>query len=162
MSNRTRRLVLETAERLNYRPNSAARTLTTGKTANVGIVVPDTANPFFPSLIKGIQARAARGTEVPGGLSVVGNDGIAFASMVSPALTTVALPGASAGRAALDLLSGLLEDPVKRKEPPTMVSTHRLVRHSTAPAATGVAATGPAATGPAATGVAARRVAPPR
>lgn len=58
MSNRTRRLVLETAERLDYRPNSAARALTTGKTANVGIVVPDTANPFFPSLIKGIQARA--------------------------------------------------------------------------------------------------------
>lgn len=55
---RTRQLVLEAAERLNYRPNSAARTLTTGRSENVGIVVPDMANPFFPGLVKGMQARA--------------------------------------------------------------------------------------------------------
>lgn len=54
----TRQHVREVAHRLDYRPNRAARGLITGKTANVGIIVPDLANPFFPSVVKGAQARA--------------------------------------------------------------------------------------------------------
>jgi DNA-binding LacI/PurR family transcriptional regulator len=54
----TRQHVLQTAERLGYRPNRAARGLITGKTGNFGVIVPDLSNPFFPTVLKGVQARA--------------------------------------------------------------------------------------------------------
>ncbi|GAB3985517.1 LacI family DNA-binding transcriptional regulator [Actinoallomurus acanthiterrae] len=54
----TRQHVLHTAERLGYRPNRAARGLITGKTGNFGVIVPDLSNPFFPTVLKGVQARA--------------------------------------------------------------------------------------------------------
>lgn len=50
--------VLRTADELGYRPHHAARSLTTGSTATVGLVVPDLANPFFAAVAKGVQARA--------------------------------------------------------------------------------------------------------
>jgi DNA-binding LacI/PurR family transcriptional regulator len=50
--------VLAVAEELRYRPSRAARSLTTGKTGNIGVVVPDLGNPFFPAVLKGAQARA--------------------------------------------------------------------------------------------------------
>src|SRR5450759_2658877 len=40
------------------RCGGAARSLTTGKTGNIGVVVPDLGNPFFPAILKGAQARA--------------------------------------------------------------------------------------------------------
>jgi DNA-binding LacI/PurR family transcriptional regulator len=54
----TREQVLRAADDLGYRPNRAARGLITGKTGNLGIVVPDLENPFFPSVVSGAQARA--------------------------------------------------------------------------------------------------------
>ncbi|TDD20614.1 LacI family DNA-binding transcriptional regulator [Nonomuraea diastatica] len=54
----TRSRVLATADDLGYRPNRAARALTTGRTFNMGLVVADIANPFFPPLIKAAQAQA--------------------------------------------------------------------------------------------------------
>lgn len=54
----TRDAVLEVAGELGYRPNRAARSLVTGRTGNLGIIVPDLGNPFFPSVLKGAQARA--------------------------------------------------------------------------------------------------------
>ncbi|MCP9948839.1 LacI family DNA-binding transcriptional regulator [Actinomadura madurae] len=54
----TRTRVLGVAERLGYRPNRAARSLTTGRTGNLGLIVADLANPFFPPLIKAAQATA--------------------------------------------------------------------------------------------------------
>ena len=54
----TRAKVQAAADRLGYAPNRAARGLITGRTGNLGLVVPDLANPFFPSLVKTIQARA--------------------------------------------------------------------------------------------------------
>ncbi|MEU4831397.1 LacI family DNA-binding transcriptional regulator [Streptosporangium sp. NPDC023615] len=56
----TRTRVLAVAEELDYRPNRAARSLKTGRTNNVGLIVPDLANPFFSSLIKAAQAAARR------------------------------------------------------------------------------------------------------
>ncbi len=53
----TRAEVRAAAERLGYAPNRAARGLITGRTGNLGIIVPDLANPFFPSVVKGVQAR---------------------------------------------------------------------------------------------------------
>jgi LacI family transcriptional regulator len=58
VSDSTRELVQRTAQRLGYRPNPAARRLITGRTQNIGIVLPDLGNPVFPSIVKGIQSRA--------------------------------------------------------------------------------------------------------
>lgn len=54
----TRERVLEAAQRVGYRPNKAARGLITGRTGNVGLIVPDLANPYFASVVKSAQARA--------------------------------------------------------------------------------------------------------
>lgn len=54
----TRERVRQTAAALGYHPNRAARGLITGRTGNLGLLVPDLANPFFPSIVKGVQARA--------------------------------------------------------------------------------------------------------
>jgi DNA-binding LacI/PurR family transcriptional regulator len=54
----TRQRVLAAATELGYSPNRAARSLITGRTCNVGIVVPDLGNPFFTSMLKTVQSRA--------------------------------------------------------------------------------------------------------
>jgi LacI family transcriptional regulator len=54
----TRERVRQTATNLGYHPNRAARGLITGRTGNLGLLVPDLGNPFFPSVVKGVQARA--------------------------------------------------------------------------------------------------------
>lgn len=54
----TRDRVLAAAQRLGYQPNRAARGLTTGRTGNIGVIVPDLSNPVFPAVLKGAQARA--------------------------------------------------------------------------------------------------------
>src|SRR5512140_2920400 len=56
----TRERVVRVAEHLGYRPNRAARGLITGRTGNLGLILPDLANPFFPSLVKTIQHHAHR------------------------------------------------------------------------------------------------------
>lgn len=55
----TRQRVVLMADSLGYRPNRAARALITGRTGNLGLVLPDLANPFFPCIIKAIQTRAS-------------------------------------------------------------------------------------------------------
>jgi LacI family transcriptional regulator len=54
----TRERVLTAARKLGYQPNKAARGLITGRTGNIGLIVPDLSNPFFPAVLKGAQARA--------------------------------------------------------------------------------------------------------
>ncbi|AQZ65789.1 Transcriptional regulator, LacI family [[Actinomadura] parvosata subsp. kistnae] len=54
----TRSRVLAAADDLGYRPNRAARALTTGRTFNMGLIVADISNPFFPPLIKAAQSQA--------------------------------------------------------------------------------------------------------
>src|SRR5439155_2598018 len=54
----TRERVLRAATHLAYHPNRAARSLITGKTGNIGIIVPDLDNPFYPSVLRGVQTRA--------------------------------------------------------------------------------------------------------
>lgn len=61
----TRQRVLEVVAGLGYQPNRAARSLITGRTGNLGIVVPDLENPFFPAVLRGVQTRAGEaGTSV--------------------------------------------------------------------------------------------------
>ncbi len=54
----TRRRVVEAARQLGYEPNQAARGLITGRTNNIGLVIPDLENPYFASVTKGVQSRA--------------------------------------------------------------------------------------------------------
>jgi LacI family transcriptional regulator len=48
------------AEQLGYRPNKAARALITGRTTNLGLIVADITNPYFPPMIKAAQSQARR------------------------------------------------------------------------------------------------------
>jgi DNA-binding LacI/PurR family transcriptional regulator len=54
----TRERVLAAARELGYQPNPAARSLITGRTGNIGIIVPDLSNPFYTGVLRGVQARA--------------------------------------------------------------------------------------------------------
>jgi len=58
LSEGTVRTILKAAERLGYFPNQAARALSTGRSGNLAIVVPDIANAFFPPLIRAAQLAA--------------------------------------------------------------------------------------------------------
>ncbi len=51
----TRALILQTAEEMGYHPNPIAKKLIQQKTFNVGVVVPEFVNAFFPEVIIGIQ-----------------------------------------------------------------------------------------------------------
>src|SRR5450432_3073341 len=55
ISEATRDRVLQRMKELNYRPNLAARSLVTGKSYSVGLIVPDLVHPFFAELAKGIS-----------------------------------------------------------------------------------------------------------
>lgn len=50
--------VLSTAKRLGYVPNQVARALSTGRSGNIALILPDVANPFFSALMRGAQAQA--------------------------------------------------------------------------------------------------------
>lgn len=52
ISRQTKRLVRETAERIGYTPNFAARNLSSRKSNTIGLVVPKVAHFFFSSLIE--------------------------------------------------------------------------------------------------------------
>jgi LacI family transcriptional regulator len=47
--------VIKTIGELNYRPNRIARSLSKGKTKNIGFIIPDIKNPFFPELVSGVS-----------------------------------------------------------------------------------------------------------
>jgi LacI family transcriptional regulator len=53
----TRKRVLLRMKELNYQPNPAARTLVTGRTNLIGLIVPDLVHPFFAEVAKGISSR---------------------------------------------------------------------------------------------------------
>ena len=54
-SARTRKLVLDTAAELNYRPNQMAVGLHTKKSRSLGLIIPDIRNLFFSELAKGVE-----------------------------------------------------------------------------------------------------------
>lgn len=51
----TRKLVLETAAKMNYKQNRLAQSLRSGKSNNVGVIVPRIDSNFFASVIRGIE-----------------------------------------------------------------------------------------------------------
>jgi len=52
----TKAKILERVKHLNYRPNLAARSLVTGRSSLVGLVVPDLIHPFFSEIAKALAA----------------------------------------------------------------------------------------------------------
>ena len=65
ISEKTKRLVLETATRLNYVPNPYASSLRGRKSKNIGVVIPEIADSFFSLAINGIESVAkAKGYHV--------------------------------------------------------------------------------------------------
>lgn len=55
ISEATRKLVSETAARLNYKQNKLALSLKTGKSNNIGVIVPRIDSNFFASIIRSIE-----------------------------------------------------------------------------------------------------------
>lgn len=51
----TKARILERVKELNYRPNLTARSLVTGRSSLIGLVVPDLIHPFFGEIAKGLS-----------------------------------------------------------------------------------------------------------
>lgn len=58
ISPETKKLVLEYAEKINYRPNPIALSLKERRSRSIGIIVPEIANNFFSQAISGIESIA--------------------------------------------------------------------------------------------------------
>lgn len=69
VSDGTRARVLAAIDELGYRPNSIARSLRTQKSMTIGLIVPDTSNPFFGEASRAIEDAAYR----QGYMVVLGN-----------------------------------------------------------------------------------------
>jgi DNA-binding LacI/PurR family transcriptional regulator len=70
------------------------------------------------------------GLAIPGDVSVVGFDDIAFASLCEPKLTTVCVPRETLGRRAVEALIATLSHPEQRGEE-VSIETHLVIRAST-------------------------------
>ena len=55
----TRARVLDAIAKLGYRPNTVARSLITGRSGLVGLIVPDVENPYFASLARSVESAVA-------------------------------------------------------------------------------------------------------
>jgi LacI family transcriptional regulator len=58
VSKETRERVLLALEELGYKPNELARSLRSGKTFTLGLILPDNSNPFFAEISRGIESSA--------------------------------------------------------------------------------------------------------
>jgi LacI family transcriptional regulator len=58
VSPETRARILKVIEEYNYQPRSVARSLKTGKTLTIGIIMPDITNLFFTEMTRGIEDTA--------------------------------------------------------------------------------------------------------
>lgn len=56
----TRKRVLAAIASVEYRPNAVARSLVTGRSQVVGLIVADVTNPFFPALVRGVEDAAGQ------------------------------------------------------------------------------------------------------
>jgi LacI family transcriptional regulator len=58
ISVQTRERILKIAGQMGFRPSNIARGLATQRTATIGLVVPDIANPFFSEIARGVEDTA--------------------------------------------------------------------------------------------------------
>src|SRR5918992_752151 len=54
----TRRRVLDAIKRCEYSPNAYARSLASGRSNMLGLLISDISNPFFPEVVKAIESAA--------------------------------------------------------------------------------------------------------
>lgn len=52
--------VHDAVKRLNFQPNTLARSLITGQSATIGLIVPDISNPAFPMIARGVADEAQK------------------------------------------------------------------------------------------------------
>jgi LacI family transcriptional regulator len=55
-----REKILKCAKEMNYQPNLIARSLNTGRTNIIGLIIPSITDPFFSSVVKEIEAEAGK------------------------------------------------------------------------------------------------------
>lgn len=55
VSEEVRKRVQNAIDELGYRPNHLSRALRTNRTNIIGMVIPDITNPFFPSVVRGVE-----------------------------------------------------------------------------------------------------------
>lgn len=60
VSNEKRERVQTAIDRLDYRPNRAARNLASNRSAVIGLLVPDVNNPYFPEVVRGVEDAALK------------------------------------------------------------------------------------------------------
>ncbi|HEV2880635.1 MAG TPA: LacI family DNA-binding transcriptional regulator [Pyrinomonadaceae bacterium] len=58
VTDETRERVLRAVERCGYYPNAHARSLASGRSNTLGLIISDISNPFFPELVKSIERAA--------------------------------------------------------------------------------------------------------
>ena len=58
VSEEKRLRILEAMNTLNYVPSALARAMTAKRSQNIGVILPDLTNPFFPTLVRGIESEA--------------------------------------------------------------------------------------------------------
>ncbi len=56
----TQEVILQAARELDYRPNSAARTLRSGRSRLIVLAVPDVSNPYFAAVLQGAEQAARK------------------------------------------------------------------------------------------------------
>jgi len=59
ISEQTKNMVKQIAKEMDYQPNLIAQSLNSRETHTIGVIIPDLENPFFASILSGIQNRAS-------------------------------------------------------------------------------------------------------
>src|ERR1700730_14172962 len=88
---RTQEAILQAARELGYRPNSAARTLSSGRSRLIALAIPDVSNPYFATVLQEAE-QAARADVYSGSLAQV-QDEQDWQHMILDALTSRAVDG---------------------------------------------------------------------
>ncbi len=103
------------------------------RAADLVLASPVTAVIAYDDLIAlGLIARLTeRGVVVGQGISVIGIDDSPMSGMAYPSLTSIHVPGAEAGTAAVDLLLSLLETPEQASPAPLQLESSLVLRGST-------------------------------
>ena len=60
ISEKTRANILRIAEELNYQPDLVARSLISGRSYTIGLIINNITDPFFPELAEGIEDTASQ------------------------------------------------------------------------------------------------------
>jgi len=60
LSKEIRKKVMDTAKKMDYSPNLVGRMLKTSESRDIGVIIPNISNPFYPQLVQGIETEAKK------------------------------------------------------------------------------------------------------